>query len=190
MIPPDVSAALADFLTRLNAKDPVFVKELLNHRITVNHDDLEVVCPAEMLPYRASALGVLNGFLDAIDQPRVCFIEQDNGDIAGFAPVGNVWRTIEVNGITLELDARAPEAEVERIKGLLGSLNDLLLVNYRARIVKLPEGANFMLVCALDVPPAELDALHHHLKQARVDPDYSVVTNYAVTMTGDWSGKP
>jgi len=191
MISTDVSAALADFLTHLNSQDPAFIKELVNQRAYVTNEDLDVVCPAERDPMQAGVIGVLNGFLDSIGQPRIAFVEQDSGEITGFLPLRSTWNVIEVNGVIIEVAGDVPDDEVARLKGLLeDKLTTTLVTNYRARITRLPEGCDLLLVCADGAPTEELEVLHSRINEAKEDPDYSIVTNYEVNITGGWNAKP
>lgn len=184
MVATDVSAALTAFLTHLNTQDPGFIAALLQNRFKINNEAIHVITPDAEAPYTAGFIGVVNGFLDSIGQPRIAFIEQDNGKITGFTPVGPTWKTVEANGVILEVDPEVPEAEVANLKAFLEAQVKVLTVNYRAKITKLPEGVDLLLVCAIDAPGDELDALRAHIDEARVDPDYTIVTNYAVEITG------
>ena len=181
----DVSAALAAFLTKLNDQDPRFIRDLVDHRALVNNESLDVVCPFDPQGVnRANAVGVLNGFLDSIGQPRIAWTEEEDGRITEFAPLCPTWNSFEVGGVEVQVEPEVPAGEVAALKALLEAKLGLLVTNYRARISKLPEGVDVLLVSAPGIPAYEVEALRVHLDEALKDPDYKVVTNYLVEVSG------
>lgn len=184
MISTDVSATLAAFLNQISTQDPKFVCELVNHRVPVNNDAIDVVCPADVEPLQAGIIGLVNGFLDSIDQPRISFVEEDDGRIHSFAPLVPAWKEITEDGVTIEVDARLPQVEIDQIHEFARQRLTPIMVNYRARISKLPEGVNMLLFSAPEVDQADMHALRSHIDQATVDKDYSVMCNYEVNVSG------
>ena len=196
----DATSSAAMFLNNQLAKDPEFIQELMETRFVVNNPALDVIVPADDVPTHAGFLGVLNGLMDFIGHARLVMVtdvDEATGSekILRFEPRKPLLlRTLVVGGIEVEVDASLEDEELERLKASLTSSPtsprlDIVMVNYLARITKLPEGVDALLVSAPGCPESELQVLQQHFNEAFRDSNYSVIVNYEVILTGRGPGK-
>ena len=187
-----LSAKLAAHLTNLNTQDPRFIRELLDSHYTINNLDVNVITngPDPQGVERGGFLGVLNGFLDTIGESRIAYekVSDEAGAILGFVPWKPTTKLIQVEGIEVEVPVDIPEKDLEGLKVVIkasGSAGtDTVYLNYPARVVKLPEGVHLLMISAPGIPLQELAALRAHMDEAQRDPNYTIVTNYVIELSG------
>lgn len=87
-------------------------------------------------------------------------------------------------GIVVAAPHGLPADAWDQIASLLDRTQEVLVTSLPVEIVSLPEGVRLLLVSAVGVDDTELQNLYHMVHESLSDPDYTIVTNYHINITG------